>query len=74
MAFRPMENFDKLFLCKQDIEITKLCITCIKGAILVQFESSNSIKSIKCHNYSGYSLNDLEMTFKVIGKCPTTIF
>ena len=37
-------------------------------------EAATTRKSRKCHNFSDYSLNDLEMTFKVIGKMSNNYF
>ena len=54
--------------------MTKLYCTCIKGAILLQLVAVAAQKSRKCHNLSDYSLNDLDMTLKVIGKMSNKYF
>ena len=40
----------------------------MKGTILLQFSSGNGMKIKKMSKFIDYSLNDLEMTLKVIGK------
>ena len=60
---------------QQDIEITKLNIVpAEKEPFYNSLEAETTRKSRKCHNFSDYSLNDLEMTFKVIGKMSNNYF
>ena len=60
---------------QQYIEITKLYIApAEKEQFCNSLEAVTTRKSRKCHNFSDYSLNDIEMTFKITGKMSNNYF